>query len=43
MDTAADEIGIKGGAWEERTDWIQQVLRSICLSCESHGACAFLY
>ena len=33
MDSAAEEIGMKGGGWEERTDWIQQVLRTICLAC----------
>ncbi|WRT63175.1 uncharacterized protein IL334_000078 [Kwoniella shivajii] len=31
MDTIGEEIGMKGGGWEERTDWIQQVLRTICL------------
>jgi dynein light intermediate chain 1 len=34
MDSAGDEAGIKGAAWEERTDWVQQVLRTICLSCK---------
>lgn len=34
MDNVAEEIGIKGGRWEERTDWVQQVLRTICLSCK---------
>lgn len=24
----------KGGAWEERTDGVMQVLRTICLKCE---------
>ncbi|ORY26475.1 dynein light intermediate chain-domain-containing protein [Naematelia encephala] len=38
MDTAGDEIGMKGGGWEERTDWVQQVLRTICLS---YGASLF--
>lgn len=33
MDNVAEETGIKGGRWEERTDWAQQVLRTICLSC----------
>lgn len=32
MDTVADDFGMKN-VWEERTDWIQQVLRTICLSC----------
>lgn len=35
MDTVGDEIGMKGAGWEERTDWIQQVLRTVCLACES--------
>jgi dynein light intermediate chain 1 len=34
MDQAGDEAGMKGAAWEEKTDWIQQVLRTICLSCK---------
>ncbi|AAW40980.2 hypothetical protein CNBA4890 [Cryptococcus deneoformans B-3501A] len=38
MDNVAEEIGIKGGRWEERTDWVQQVLRTICLS---YGAALF--
>ena len=25
---------VKGGEWEERTDGIVQVLRTICLKCE---------
>lgn len=33
MDNVGDEIGMKGAGWEERTDWIQQVLRTVCLSC----------
>lgn len=28
----------KGWGWEERTDWVQQVLRTICLSCKSSQA-----
>ena len=36
MDSVADELGMKSG-WEERTDWIQQVLRTICLSCTSRS------
>nr|ODN85697.1 dynein light intermediate chain 1, cytosolic [Cryptococcus depauperatus CBS 7841] len=38
MDSVGEEIGIKGGGWEERTDWVQQVLRTICLS---YGAALF--
>nr|XP_031862034.1 uncharacterized protein CI109_002447 [Kwoniella shandongensis]KAA5529106.1 hypothetical protein CI109_002447 [Kwoniella shandongensis] len=38
MDSVGDEIGMKGGGWEERTDWVQQVLRTICLA---HGASLF--
>lgn len=34
MDSVGEEVGMKGAAWEERTDWIQQVLRTICLACE---------
>ncbi|KAL7420385.1 hypothetical protein Q5752_005355 [Cryptotrichosporon argae] len=37
MDATGDELGMKGG-WEERTDWVQQVLRTICLA---HGAALF--
>ncbi len=35
MDSVGDEMGMKGGGWEERTDWVQQVLRTMCLACES--------
>lgn len=38
MDQVGDEIGMKGGGWEERTDWIQQVIRTVCLS---YGAALF--
>ncbi|WVQ94127.1 hypothetical protein IAU59_001205 [Kwoniella sp. CBS 9459] len=38
MDSGGDEIGMKGGGWEERTDWIQQVLRTVCLA---YGASLF--
>lgn len=38
MDSVGDEMGMKGGSWEERTDWIQQVLRTVCLS---YGAALF--
>ncbi|KAK8844775.1 hypothetical protein IAR55_006625 [Kwoniella newhampshirensis] len=38
MDTVGDSVGMKGGGWEERTDWVQQVLRTICLA---HGASLF--
>ncbi|BEJ13610.1 hypothetical protein CspHIS471_0307840 [Cutaneotrichosporon sp. HIS471] len=38
MDALGDEIGMKGGGWEERTDWIQQVLRTVCLA---YGAALF--
>lgn len=38
MDTVGDELGMKGGGWEERTDWIQQVLRTVCLA---YGAALF--
>ena len=34
MDAVGDEMGMKGGGWEERTDWVQQVVRSVCLACE---------
>jgi dynein light intermediate chain 1 len=34
MDSAGDDAGMKGAAWEEKTDWIQQVLRTVCLSCK---------
>jgi len=34
MDNAGDEAGMKGAAWEEKTDWVQQVLRTVCLSCK---------
>ena len=33
MDKAGEEVGMKG-QWEEKTDWIQQVLRTISLACE---------
>lgn len=33
MDVTGEEAGMKG-QWEERTDWIQQVLRTVCLACE---------
>lgn len=33
MDTAGEEVGMKGH-WEEKTDWIQQVLRTVSLACE---------
>lgn len=35
-------IGIakgKGGEWEERTDAVMQVLRTICLKCEELAYC----
>lgn len=32
MDKAGEEVGMKG-QWEEKTDWIQQVLRTISLAC----------
>lgn len=35
MESKADAAGMKGSAWEERCDWAQQVIRTICLSCES--------
>ncbi|TXT13129.1 hypothetical protein VHUM_01530 [Vanrija humicola] len=38
MDAVGDEMGMKGGGWEERTDWIQQVLRTVCLA---YGAALF--
>lgn len=38
MDAVGDEMGMKGGGWEERTDWIQQILRTVCLS---YGAALF--
>lgn len=38
MDSVGDEMGMKGGGWEERTDWIQQVLRTVCLA---YGAALF--
>ncbi|ORX35111.1 dynein light intermediate chain-domain-containing protein [Kockovaella imperatae] len=38
MDNVAEEMGMKGAGWEERTDWIQQVLRTICLA---YGAALF--
>ncbi|WVF66512.1 hypothetical protein IAT40_001252 [Kwoniella sp. CBS 6097] len=38
MDSVGDEIGMKGGGWEERTDWIQQALRTVCLA---YGASLF--
>ncbi|WVW81249.1 hypothetical protein I302_103240 [Kwoniella bestiolae CBS 10118] len=38
MDSVGEEVGMKGGGWEERTDWIQQVLRTICLA---YGASLF--
>jgi len=38
MDHVGDEMGMKGGGWEERTDWIQQVIRTVCLS---YGAALF--
>lgn len=34
MDAAGGTTaGIKGNAWEERCDWVQQVLRTVCLAC----------
>ena len=34
MDAAGEATaGIKGNAWEERCDWAQQVLRTVCLAC----------
>ncbi|WWC67332.1 uncharacterized protein I206_101240 [Kwoniella pini CBS 10737] len=38
IDSVGDEVGMKGGGWEERIDWIQQVLRTICLA---YGASLF--
>ncbi|WWC57570.1 uncharacterized protein I303_100102 [Kwoniella dejecticola CBS 10117] len=38
IDSVGEEVGMKGGGWEERTDWIQQVLRTICLA---YGASLF--
>ncbi|GFZ44532.1 hypothetical protein JCM24511_02255 [Saitozyma sp. JCM 24511] len=38
MDSAGEGLGMKGAAWEERTDWVQQVLRTICLA---YGASLF--
>ncbi|WVQ82872.1 hypothetical protein IAT38_005008 [Cryptococcus sp. DSM 104549] len=38
MDSVAEEMGMKGGGWEERTDWVQQVLRTVCLA---YGAALF--
>lgn len=35
MDSVGEDVGMKGASWEERTDWIQQVLRTVCLACES--------
>ena len=35
MDSVGEEVGIKGAGWEERTDWIQQALRTLCLACAS--------
>lgn len=42
MDTTGEEVGMKG-QWEERTDWVQQVLRTICLACKllRHGHYSF--
>ena len=37
MDVVGDELGMKG-QWEERTDWVQQALRTICLSCECEAS-----
>ena len=35
MDSPGEEAGLKGGTWEERTDWAQQLLRTLCLACAS--------
>ena len=37
MDSVGEEVGMKG-QWEERTDWIQQVLRTVALA---YGAALF--
>lgn len=31
MDAAGEDAGMKGAQWEERTDWVQQALRTVCL------------
>jgi dynein cytoplasmic 1 light intermediate chain len=33
----------KGGEWEERTDAVMQVLRTICLKCEQASFCMGLF
>lgn len=38
MDKVGEDVGMKGAGWEERTDWIQQALRTICLSCKLSSA-----
>lgn len=38
MDSAADGLGMKGAVWEERLDWAQQVIRTVCLA---YGAALF--
>ncbi|ODN82658.1 hypothetical protein L202_00955 [Cryptococcus amylolentus CBS 6039] len=32
MDNAAEDVGVKGGHWKEKTDRAQQVLRTVCLA-----------
>lgn len=34
MDAAGEDAGMKGAQWEERTDWVQQALRTVCLQRE---------
>ncbi|ODN99291.1 hypothetical protein I350_07456 [Cryptococcus amylolentus CBS 6273] len=38
MDNAAEDVGVKGGGWEEKTDRAQQALRTVCLA---YGAALF--
>ncbi|TYJ51254.1 hypothetical protein B9479_008186, partial [Cryptococcus floricola] len=33
MDNATEDVGVKGGGWEEKTVRAQQALRTVCLAC----------
>lgn len=43
MDSCSELIGMKGAIWEERCDWAQQVIRTICLSCKFFSEIQQLY
>jgi dynein light intermediate chain 1 len=40
--SGAKGVGGKGG-WEERTDWINQVLRLVALMCKLHPSSSLVF